>query len=1017
MALCRFFYFLLLPAICMQMQAGAQYTAFEKTRLTVSEGLPQSYVSGIVQDKQGFIWISTRDGLARYDGRQFRVFRHRPGDTTSLSGNVITSLVIDRQQQLWIQYESGTIDILDLETENILHFTEDPVYKKILNRSRSIKTIIEDDLNRYWLIAENGLFIVDLPAHRLEFYSHAQLGIRNNPITGIGRYQQHVMLVCDTSIIIMNLQRKIVDNWPHQFSDPHLQDPTRPWKNNSPVIRPNGYIVIIYLNRLILFNPSQKKTRQWQFPTPDFYLFPPRVQDNRGNIIFGSAADIYMLTADDELKLWKERSAGSPERNTSLLLDRSGVLWLGTNGYFLRQFDLRLPRMPRLAYQENFTADILKKHLHVPETDLAKSPVWKVNTYFFRWLAGSDGRIWLSRAGAETLPWPELCYYKDGRIITERWQYEPATQPRPSRISAFAFSSSGRLWAVDHFLRLIRFDTLAHTATVVAQAGSNYINKPHTVNSLIIDDENTCWISTSFGLIRYDIATGRTDEFRDILSLSELTVIANDPVDKNILWIGTLGDGLISMDKRTYKFRIYTTYDGLPNNTIYAILRENNKLWCSSNKGIFSFEPATGTIRSYTTLDGLPVDEFNRFYFFRLPDGQLAFGGTQGYTVFDPSVTGYDDFEPPVLLTDIRINNKDADYGSPGALLPRAINSLDTLSLSYRQNFLTFEFAAPEYNIPEKLRYRYIMEGLDAQWIEAGTNNIATYTSLPPGHYIFRVNATNTAGKWSRSVKSIHVIITPPFWRNWWFITAGILLAAGLLLLVMRARVNKIRRQEQQKHLFEKEVSGLQAQALLAQMNPHFIFNCLNSIKALIQENRKEKAITYLTTFSKLVRNKLGSTQQEISLYSEIQTCRLYAQMEALRFGDRITYEFIIDDSIDPYSVKMPPLILQPLIENAAWHGILPASGKGWIRVSVQKNGDYLHCSVEDNGIGREQARLNKSANGLSYESRGMKLIADRLRLYNQQGDTGNMQVIDKTNENGQPAGTLVILKIKLNHD
>lgn len=1015
MALRRFFYSLLLLLI--YMQAAAQYPVFEKSKLTVSEGLPQSYVSGIVQDRQGFIWISTRDGLARYDGRQFRVFRHRPGDTTSLSGNVITSLVIDRQQQLWIQYESGMIDILNLATEKIFHFTEDPVYKKILDRSRSIKTVIQDDLNRHWLIAENGLFIVDLPTHNLDFYSHAQLGIPNNPITGISRYQHHVMLVCDTSIVIMNPQRKIVDNWPHQFPNPHLQDRTRPWKNNSPIIRANGDVVIIDLNRLIVYSPSRKKTRQWKFPTPDFYLFPPRVQDNRGNILFGSAADIYILSPDDEFRLWKEGSPGSPERNTSLLLDRSGVLWLGTNGYFLRQFDLRLTRMSRLAYQENFLADMLKKHLRAPAADLAKSPVQQVNPYFFRWLAGSDSRIWMARAGPGRPASPELCYYKDGRIITEQWQYTPAAEPQPSRICAFAFSSSGRLWGVDHFLRLIRFDTLTHTATVIAQAQSTYINKLHTVNSLVIDDENTCWISTSFGLIRYDIASGRTDEFRDILSLSELTVIANDPLDKNTLWIGTLGDGLIKMDKRTYRYRIYTSDDGLPNNTIYAILRVKDQLWCSSNKGIFSFTPATGAVRSYTTLDGLPVDEFNRFHFFQLPDGRLAFGGTQGYTVFDPDAVSNDEFEPTVLLTGLKINNKDADYGHSGALLPAAINSLDTLTLSYRQNFLVFEFAAPEYNIPEKLHYRYIMEGLDPQWIEAGTNNTATYTGLPPGHYIFRVNATNAAGKWSRYTRNIHVIIAPPFWRTWWFIAICILLTAGLLLLLIRFRISKIRRQEQQKHLFEKEVSGLQAQAFRAQMNPHFIFNCLNSIKALIQENRKEKAIIYLTTFSKLVRNRLESTQQEISLYNEMQTCQLYVQMEALRFGDRISYNFIIDESVNPYSVKVPPLILQPLIENAIWHGILPLNAKGWIMVRIEQRAGYLYCSVEDNGIGRELSRLNKPANSLTYESRGMKLIGDRLRLYNQHADTGNLQVIDKKDDSGQPAGTVVILKIKLHHD
>lgn len=1009
--------------ILFMQDARGQTVAFEKPRLTVAEGLPQSYVSGLVQDGQGFIWIATRDGLAKYEGRKFKTFRHRQEDTASLSANVITGLCLDREQQLWIQYEGGEIDILNTITERVFHFTKDAVYKDVLSGIKNIKTIPQDNKNRHWLLADKGLFIADLQHHQLHFYSNAKLGLANNPILGIAITNDSLILTTDTAIIIMNLERKIIATWPYTFANPRLFNSQRNWKNNSPVIRKNGDLVIIDEDRLIIYSRAEKTFITRPLSHMKFYLYPPRVQDDEGNILFGFEGYIYMLTAGNEFKIWKEKSPqadekNNSEKNISMVLDRSGVLWVGTNGYHLRQFDLRVPRMPTYYYTRTFPEDIFEKYLRVSPGELAKTVLNRINPYFFRWLGTGNGKIWIARSGPDSTLSPGICYYQNGSITTDKWYYTDSAPDRSSRISAFALSRSGQLWGIDHFLKLIRFDTVTKAATIVTQLFIDRISTPHSINSMIIDDENIFWISTSLGLIRYDIASQKIRQFKDLLPVSEFTILANDPVDRNTLWTGTLGGGLIRLNKLNYTYQVYTTYDGLPNNTIYAILPFKSQLWCSSNKGIFSFDVQTGLIRSYTTLDGLPVDEFNRFHFLKLPDGRLAFGGTQGYTVFDPRAISNDEFDPPVALTGLKINNKEAGYGVPESRLKQAVNSIDTLSLPHNQNFLVFEFAALEYNIPEKLNYRYIMEGLDNQWIEAATNNTATYTSLPPGRYIFKVNATNTAGKWSRHVKTIHVIIKPPFWLTWWFIALCILLAGSFITLFIRWRLAEIRRQEQQKHRFEKEAIELQAQALRAQMNPHFIFNCLNSIKSLIQENKKQQAVIYLTTFSKLIRNKLNDIHQEISLYNEIQTCRLYVQMELLRFGDRITCDFLIDETIDLHSIKVPPLFLQPLLENAFWHGILPLEAKGQVTVRIEKKENFFYCSVEDNGIGREQSRLNKSKNNLPHDSKGMELIEERLRLHNNNYNTeSSLQVLDKKDSTNQPAGTLVIIKFKISHD
>lgn len=471
---------------------------------------------------------------------------------------------------------------------------------------------------------------------------------------------------------------------------------------------------------------------------------------------------------------------------------------------------------------------------------------------------------------------------------------------------------------------------------------------------------------------------------------------------------------MIRFNKTTGKCRVYTTSDGLPNNTVYAVIADaRGMLWCSSNKGIFSFNPNTDIIKSFTSKDGLPGDEFNRYHFLKLPDGRIAFGGVDGYTVFDPLNIAYDTFQPPVALTAISINNTPADYGYRSSPFKKPVNSLDKIVLPYNQNFLTFEFAGLEYNITEKLQYRYVLDGFDKGWVNTGNENIATYTNIPPGHYLLKINATNTAGVWSKYIKTVPVIIQPPFWKTWWFTALWILASVAFIYFIIKYRIAGVRKEEQQKAEFEKEASELKAQALRAQMNPHFIFNCLNSIKALIQEDNKQQAVIYLTTFSKLIRNHLNNAQQEISLYDELETCRLYTQLESLRFGSKIVCEFQVEEETDIRSLQVPPLILQPFIENAIWHGILPKGG-GHVKVSVTGQEDYIKCTIEDNGIGREVSMRSKSHTSATYQSKGMKLVQGRLNLHNiinNQG--GTIELIDKKDKYGDSSGTLVIVTFK----
>jgi hypothetical protein len=227
--------------------------------------------------------------------------------------------------------------------------------------------------------------------------------------------------------------------------------------------------------------------------------------------------------------------------------------------------------------------------------------------------------------------------------------------------------------------------------------------------------------------------------------------------------------------------------------------------------------------------------------------------------------------------------------------------------------------------------------------------------------------------------------------------------------------VKGVRKEERLKTHYKLQLLELEAKALRAQMNPHFIFNCLNSIKSLIQQNEKEKSVTYLTTFSKLIRNLFNSAdKKEITLYDEIETCKLYLQLEAMRFDARFSYIVNVDANIDLKSVQVPALIVQPFIENAIWHGIVPRNNGGHLELNVLRNDGVIEIVIDDNGIGREASLLNKPASGPAHLSKGVNLTQSRLELNNLLMQwQAKLETIDKKDEKGIATGTKIIISIK----
>lgn len=984
--------------------------------LTVADGLPQSVVSGIVQDSVGFIWIGTRDGLARYDGIKFKIFRHIPGDSSTVASNTISLLYKGGNNRLWVLYETGDIDIINTATEIISHITRPTSLKQLKNVVRPGHSITEDTDGNGWLLSDSSVFMYDPVKQKLTSFPFATWGMAENKPLGIAFNNGNIVFTTQSGLVTIKKEKVIAQLAFVQHENNIPADQL--YTCQQVIFRKNKQAVVQYDNELLVYDPDGKCLHRFAIDGTDQGT-RNMIADNDGNIYFYYNATIYLLTANNTLNIWRPRNENPALGFKSILLDRSGVLWLGSNGAGIQLFDLRLSRLQPVSYKINFIKDLFKNGLKVSDKIINSIFSGENNAFSFRFTYNKQNRIIFTEADRKPSARPMVFIYGNGNIDTTQWRYADNSKKDHQPINAFACSNAGKIWGINFSMQPVYFDINTYTAKEfepIVPVGATGIY----VTGLVMEGEDAFWISTGLnGLYFYDRIKNKTihyeaDEKPGSLPTNQLVNIVQDRRDKNILWLSSLGAGIIRFEKNSGKFTFFTERQGLPNNTVYAMLPgQDSVFWCSSNKGIFSFDPQNfEVIQSFTEKDGLPGNEFNRFHFFNFSDGRLAFGGVDGYTVFNPSNIEKNVYETAIGFTGIEVNNVPADFGEPLSPFKQAVNSLEKIELSYDQNFLGFSFAAFEYNIPEKIKYRFRLHGYDNHWVMAGNDNRATYTKLPPGDYRFTINATNSSGRWSDYTKTIRVIIKPPFWQTWWFKICCSVLFIGIVYLFIRNSINKVRKEERQKLIFERESSELKAQALRAQMNPHFVFNCLNSIKALIQEDKKKEAVIYLTTFSKLIRSQLNNAQQAISLHEELETCKLYTQLESLRFGNRVAAFFNIDEKVDTHSLMIPPLLIQPFIENAIWHGIVP-KGEGVVNIEVKKNGDMITCIISDDGIGREMAMRNKSAKS-TYESKGMQLVKSRLDMFNKLHDQqATINITDKKDEHSIACGTLVNITFK----
>ena len=536
-----------------------------------------------------------------------------------------------------------------------------------------------------------------------------------------------------------------------------------------------------------------------------------------------------------------------------------------------------------------------------------------------------------------------------------------------------------------------------------------------SVPAILRDKTGKLWIGTWGGGV--NLFNRESNKFKNYLKGTTVSCLYEDA--DGALWLGG-NDGLYKFDRSAdafIRYKVSGSFTEIPD--VSRMVEDNQKyLWLQTSDGMMSLNPQRNETRNY----GISKTTFGYIGYYgdcyKGRDGKLYFTESGGYYSFYPTDFTQHIKPPEIIFTGFSLGDQLIKPGNQGPL-KESISQTTEIRLRYNQNVFSFEFAAIDYTNPESNRHLFMLENYDNNWQPAGSDRRASYFNIPPGKYVFRVKATNSKGAWAE--KKINIIILPPWWQTWWFRIIAIICIGTIFYNLIRWRMKQkfrlqLERSEKERQMAElkQKATELEMQALRAQMNPHFIFNSLNSINRFILQNNRLQASEYLTKFSKLVRMILQNSQASlITLESELESLGLYLEMEALRFNYHFDYKISVPKDLDIEVLKVPPLIIQPYVENAIWHGLMHKEEKGQLDIEVSQEDDHLYFKITDNGIGRKKASELASKSATKHKSMGLRITANRIAMMQQSGEEESPVTInDLVEPDGTAAGTEVIIKM-----
>lgn len=1024
-------------------------TALHVVHLGVNDGLSQSSVLSIAQDKHGFMWFGTRNGLNKYDTRAFDIYRQEVGGPVSLlSNDYISSLLSDEQNVLWIGSVAGLTKYKPAEDrfEHLVH-QGDTDGSISANQVNSIVNVANGDI---WVGTSNGLnLLVDREANVFEKFFLGQhiyelAGHTDGKQLWVGSNQ-------GLSLLTPRAEGYSVRAFP-KFSD--------------------------FLESL----PSGNITSM----TEDF----------QGTLWIGLRSEgmVALDIASGHFQHYVEGELGLPSNNIrKIIADRNGQLWVGTlKGLCIIDPSARTSRTHQhkpddpYSLSQNSIYDIYEDRQGI---------IW-IGTYYggvsvifpqttpFRTLRGSEfysslssnvvsaiveddnGGLWI---GTEA---EGLNYYNRSEQVFRHYRYEYGNADNISSnlIKAIHVDRNQRVWIGTFAGGLNVFDPQTGVFRHYENKGGSELNLTNNIYSLLEDSQGRFWVGTNQGIYTFDKGQGTFRPFGDRLASLVIQCLLEDelgnvwagtsrglfrlgkegghdfnPVegtnayvyclyrdDNGHVWAGTSQHGLYRYDPHSLAATQYNQANGLPGNAIHGILIDGaNQVWLSSNNGIYKLDPETNETQHYTVRDGLPGNEFNYNSYYKDSQGELFFGSLNGLVSFYPEQIAINDYVPDVVFTGLRLFNKPVKVNDETGLLHRALNDIDQIVFKHSQNIFTIDFAVLNYIKPDKNQYAYRLDGFEKEWNYVDVP-AATYTNLPDGHYTFMVKGANNDGLWNDTPVQLHIRVLPPLWRTWWAYLVYFLLFVAISLtfmryLIIRALLKKEHEEHQAKLRFFSYISHEIRTPITLVLAPlEHLLERVKDTPSLYQQvlpiknnaHRLLRLVNELMDFRKIETNNLALHVSESDVVAFAKEVML-AFEDIARVRD-IKYTFVSD--VDALRLYIDKAQLEKILFNLLSNAFKFAPEGGEVGLFIHQTRHGARIRITDNGPGipkDKQERLftdfyQVEDNGAGHLGSGIGLSLSRsIALLH----GGELTVESRTASSARPGFTCFTLALQSGKD
>ena len=977
-----FFYFLFLLTSISSIYAQPIRLQFK--HMTTDDGLSSSSVISILQDHRGLVWIGTYDGLNRYDGFNFVVYKNNPADSTSLADNLVKTMIEDHDKNLLIGTQNG-LCLYDREKDHFLNYMLDKS-SPLRGINCIVSKIAEDSLGSLWLATSVGLIYFDRVENRIIHFTHDP----NNP---------------------------------ESLSDDNVE---------SVLIDKNYRLWVATRKGLNLFLPETRTFKHITLGESDAddlsnTFFLDMKEDWEGTLWFGSTEGLYSLKNNPEGKITnlihyqhdaQDKFSLSNNRIKSLYVDDMGNLWIGIENDGINLFDRETQRFwhyrkddydPKslnnesieTIYQDKtgnlwigtFTGGLniafKNKDAIIHYQTLPGAPFSLSHNTVTCFLEDHQGHTWVGTDGGGL----NLFDVRTNRFLRFNMDNSHLSS---NAILCIMEDSNNQIWLGTWGGGLIHYDSKTKSFTSLTTKNSGI--QDDNIYTIAEGDRDDLWLgSFEHGLIHYQIKEKKfTNYTPDNSSLTNKMVIKikkfskgrlligstncfqifspgedrfvtfmPDPHDANSLsyptttdilvendtcvWIGT-HHGLNRFNPNTGSFKRFYEKDGLPSDVIKGLaLDKSGVLWVTSNKGVCRLDYKRGEFKNFTKGDGLQSNEFYERSILNTKNGALLMGGIKGFNIVYPEKITENKNIPDVLITDLKLFNARVEPGTKNSPLIQDITETKNLTLSYKQSILTFYFAAMDFTAPEKNQYAYIMENFDEKWIYAGNKREATYTNLNPGEYVFRVKGSNNDGIWNEKGTSIRITITPPYWKTLWFRLILLAVFSGIVYWIYKWRV--------------------QARDLAAQRRMDTALTKERNLLRTLIDNIPDAIYVKDTTYRKTIAN-----------LADVHNMGLQSEAEVLGKDD---FELFPKELADGFIADDRTVIQtgQPVINREEY--VIDEQGqKRWLVTSKLPLHDENNQITGLVGIGRDVTEQKKMQESLQQERNLLRTLIDNLPDY-----------------------------------